>query len=109
MRRLSGAGSGGMVTSTVRRSGQSFEFSPQVRNHSRVTTYRIAEAAELLGVSDDTMRRWVDAGRIATDTASRAAVDHGRRAPTWPGSPRSSPTTPTATAPAPARSAPATG
>jgi molybdopterin-binding protein len=30
-----------------------------------VTTYRIAEAAELLGVSDDTMRRWVEAGRVA--------------------------------------------
>jgi molybdopterin-binding protein len=29
-----------------------------------VTTYRIAEAAELLGVSDDTMRRWVEAGRV---------------------------------------------
>ncbi|WP_432477326.1 TOBE domain-containing protein [Nocardioides sp. GXQ0305] len=33
-----------------------------------MTTYRIAEAAELLGVSDDTMRRWIDAGRIAADT-----------------------------------------
>jgi molybdopterin-binding protein len=31
-----------------------------------VTTYRIAEAAELLGVSDDTMRRWVEAGRVAS-------------------------------------------
>jgi len=32
-----------------------------------VTTYRIAEAAELLGVSDDTLRRWIDAGRIPTE------------------------------------------
>lgn len=36
-----------------------------MRHDSRVTTYRIAEAAELLGVSDDTMRRWVEAGRVA--------------------------------------------
>jgi len=44
-----------------------------------VTTYRIAEAAELLGISDDTMRRWIDAGRIATDTdasgGGRTTVD----------------------------------
>ena len=32
------------------------------------TSYRIAEAAALLGVSDDTVRRWIDAGRL---TASR--------------------------------------
>jgi molybdopterin-binding protein len=33
-----------------------------------VTTYRIAEAAELLGVSDDTVRRWIDAGRLTART-----------------------------------------
>jgi molybdopterin-binding protein len=27
----------------------------------------MAEAARLLGVSDDTLRRWADAGRLATD------------------------------------------
>ena len=39
--------------------------------------YRIKEAAGLLGVSDDTLRRWADAGRIATttDAAGRRAVD----------------------------------
>ena len=33
-------------------------------------TYRIAEAAELLGVSDDTVRRWIDNHRL---TASRGS------------------------------------
>jgi len=37
---------------------------PQMRHTLIVTTYRIAEAAELLGVSDDTVRRWIDAGRL---------------------------------------------
>ena len=29
-------------------------------------TYRIGEAAELLGVSSDTVRRWADSGRLPT-------------------------------------------
>ncbi|NGN94373.1 helix-turn-helix domain-containing protein [Nocardioides sp. KC13] len=41
-----------------------------------MTSYRIADAAELLGVSDDTVRRWVDAGRIeATTENGRAVID----------------------------------
>ena len=38
-----------------------------------MTTFRIRDAAELLGVSDDTVRRWIDTGRLS------ASVDNGRR------------------------------
>jgi molybdopterin-binding protein len=31
-------------------------------------TYRLGAAAALLGVSDDTLRRWADQGRLPTDT-----------------------------------------
>jgi molybdopterin-binding protein len=41
-----------------------------------VTSYRIAEAAELLGVSDDTVRRWIDQGRLtASPQGGRSTVD----------------------------------
>jgi molybdopterin-binding protein len=42
-----------------------------------VPTYRISEAAGLLGVSDDTVRRWADSGRIPTvvDEAGRKAIE----------------------------------
>jgi molybdopterin-binding protein len=42
-----------------------------------VPTYRFREAAELLGVSDDTLRRWADSGRLTTisDGTGRRAVD----------------------------------
>jgi molybdopterin-binding protein len=42
-----------------------------------VTDYRIAEAAEVLGVSDDTVRRWVDAGRLASATRDGRTVVPG--------------------------------
>ncbi|GAB78398.1 TOBE domain-containing protein [Austwickia chelonae] len=42
-----------------------------------MTQIRIKEAADLLGVSDDTLRRWIDAGRISAtkDTSGRKTVD----------------------------------
>ena len=33
-----------------------------------VPSYRFREAAELLGVSDDSLRRWADQGRLPTTT-----------------------------------------
>jgi molybdopterin-binding protein len=39
--------------------------------------FRIGQAADLLGVSDDTVRRWVDAAALiaGTDDAGRAVID----------------------------------
>jgi len=38
-----------------------------------MTQFRVSEAAALLGVSDDTVRRWIDAGRLS------AVRDHAGR------------------------------
>jgi molybdopterin-binding protein len=35
-----------------------------MRQDASVSTYRVAEAAEALGVSSDTLRRWIEAGRV---------------------------------------------
>ena len=44
---------------------------PQVRHTASVSSYRVAEAAEVLGVSNDTVRRWIDAERVP----ARAGAD----------------------------------
>ena len=41
-----------------------------------MASYKIKQAAELLGVSDDTVRRWGESGRLRTTTeGSRQVVD----------------------------------
>jgi molybdopterin-binding protein len=42
-----------------------------------VPQFRIAEAARLLGTSDDSLRRWVEAGKVTAerDSAGRLVVD----------------------------------
>ena len=42
-----------------------------------MTRFRIRDAAQLLGVSDDTLRRWADSGRLATvpDDVGRQTVE----------------------------------
>lgn len=39
--------------------------------------YRISQAASLLGVSDDTVRRWIDSGRLTADASGGPAVVDG--------------------------------
>ena len=43
----------------------------------RMHLYRLSAAAQLLGVSDDTLRRWADAGRLSTteDADGRRVVE----------------------------------
>jgi molybdopterin-binding protein len=44
------------------------------QDDTQVNSYRIGEAATLLGVSADTMRRWVDGGRLDAERD-----EHGHR------------------------------
>jgi molybdopterin-binding protein len=39
-----------------------------------VTQFRISEAAALLGVSDDTVRRWADQGRLSLGRAANGVM-----------------------------------
>jgi molybdopterin-binding protein len=39
--------------------------------------YRISQAARLLGVSDDTVRRWIESGRLRTNVGTGRAVIDG--------------------------------
>jgi molybdopterin-binding protein len=48
-----------------------------MRQTVSMASYRVAEAADVLGVSDDTVRRWIEAGRLpaarATDGRTHVA------------------------------------
>jgi molybdopterin-binding protein len=48
-----------------------------MRHDDRVPSYRIPEAAAVLGVSDDTLRRWADGGRVTLrrDGEGRLSID----------------------------------
>lgn len=48
-----------------------------MRHTKGVTDYRVAEAAELLAVSTDTVRRWIDAGRVPSSSAEGRVVIAG--------------------------------
>ena len=48
-----------------------------MRHTASVTAYRLAEVADILAVSDDTVRRWVDAGRLTSHTEDGRAVVEG--------------------------------
>lgn len=48
-----------------------------MRQSGAVTDYRVSEAAELLGVSTDTVRRWIEAGRVPSATVDGRTVIPG--------------------------------
>jgi molybdopterin-binding protein len=50
---------------------------PELPGVSRARVYRVAEAADLLGVSADTVRRWTDSGKLASsrDAGGRRVIE----------------------------------
>ena len=57
----------------IRTCGHNRHFIRRCGSVSAMTVYRFADAAALLGVSDDTLRRWAESGRFET---SRTADGH---------------------------------
>ena len=53
---------------------QCFEHAGAGRGGGMVERIRVTDAASLLGVSDDTLRRWADSGRIEVDRAHGPAT-----------------------------------
>jgi molybdopterin-binding protein len=49
-----------------------------MRENQEMPSHRISEAAAVLGVSDDTLRRWVDSGKVPAQTEEGAARIEGR-------------------------------
>jgi molybdopterin-binding protein len=60
-----------LQSSAFSATGQSWRSAEADLYSALVPHYRIAQAATLLGVSDDTVRRWIDSGRL------RASGDSG--------------------------------
>ncbi len=50
---------------------------PHLRHTLSMAIYSIAEAAEILAVSDDTVRRWAEAGRLTSSTVDGRATVTG--------------------------------
>lgn len=53
-------------------------YVPQMRNDGAMVSHRISEAASVLGVSDDTLRRWVDSGKVPARSERGAAHIDGQ-------------------------------
>lgn len=73
------AAEGGPWQLLIRLGGRAAEAKPQTPKLSRMTKLRIRDAAEFLGVSDDTVRRWVDSGQLSheLDQSNRKVIDGG--------------------------------